>query len=212
VSPRFLRILAIVDVVGVPLFIEWYIWRLQFTAPRSWVVFAIWLPASFALRRDTFKTMGWRADNLWPATKQAAVAFAMMAAGLILTGLALHAPRHIPAHLVSLRRLWTYFAFCVLQQVALNSFLNNRLMSLIRDRPLSSLLAGAIFAACHWPNPVLVPLTLIGGTVMAWLFARQRNILPLAVGQAILGTLAWWSFPLTWHHHLRVGPGYYLLR
>ncbi len=211
-SPRLLRFLGIVDVVGVPLFIGWYIWRLQFTAPRSWIVFAIWLPASFVLHRDTPKTMGWRADNIWPATKQAAVAFGLMVAVLILTGLVLHAPRHIPAHLVSPRRLWSYFAFCVLQQVALNSFLNNRLMFLIRDRRLSSLLTGAIFAACHWPNPVLVPLTLIGGTVMAWLFARQRNILPLAVGQAILGSLAWWSFPLAWHHHLRVGPGYFLLQ
>ena len=204
--------MAIVDVVGVPLLIELYIWKLQFTAPRSWIIFAIWLPASFVLHRDTFKTMGWRADNLWPATKQAAVALGLMAAGLIVTGFVLHAPLHVPAHLVSPRRLWSYFAFCVLQQVALNSFLNNRLMFLIRGRWLSSLLAGAIFAACHCPNPVLVPITLIGGTVMASLFARQRNILPLAVGQAILGSLAWWSFPLAWHHHLRVGPGYYLLR
>ncbi len=209
-SPRLLRILALVDVICVPLLIELYIWRLQHIAPRSWIILAIWLPASFLLHRDTPKTLGWRADNLWPATKQAAAAFGLMAAGLILTGLILHAPLHIPAHLVSPRRLWSYFAFCVLQQVALNSFLNNRLMFLIRDRRSSSLLAGAIFAACHWPNPVLVPITLLGGTVMAWLFARQRNILPLAVGQAILGSLVSWSFPLAWHHRLRVGPGYYL--
>ena len=210
-SSRLLRILAIVDVVGVPLFIGWYIWRLQFTAPRSWVVFAVWLPASFILHHDTFKTMGWRSDNLWPATKQAAVAFGLMATALFFAGVLLHAPWHIPSHLVSPRRLWSYFAFCILQQVALNSFLNNRLMFLIRDRRVSSLVAGAIFAACHWPNPVLLPLTLIGGAVMAWLFARHRNIVPLAIGQAILGSLAWWSFPLAWHHHLRVGPAYYLL-
>jgi hypothetical protein len=207
-----LRILAIVDIVGVPLLIGWYIWKLQFSAPLSWVAFALWLPASFILHRDTFKTMGWRADNLWPATKQAAIAFGLMAAALFFAGILLHAPWQIPSHLASPRRLWSYFAFCVLQQVALNSFLNNRLMFLIRDRRFSSLLAGAIFAACHWPNPVLVPLTLIGGAVMAWLFARHRNIVPLAVGQAILGSLAWWSFPLAWHHHLRVGPGYYLLQ
>jgi len=71
------------------------------------------------------------------------------------------------------------------------------------------MLTGLIFAACHWPNPVLVPLTLIGGTAMAWMFGRQRNIIPLAIGQAILGSLIFWAFPLAWHHHLRVGPGYY---
>jgi hypothetical protein len=44
---------------------------------------------------------------------------------------------------------------------------------------------------------------------MAWMFARERNILPLAVGQALLGSLVWWAFPVAWHHMLRVGPGYY---
>lgn len=209
-SPQTLRRLALLDVAGMPLLIEWYIWRLQFTAPRTWIIFLVWLAASFLLHRDTPKTLGWRADNLWPATKQAAVVFALMAAGLIVTGLILGAPRHLPPNLASFNRLWSYFAFCILQQVALNSFLSNRMLFLASNRWASSLLTGGVFAACHWPNPVLVPLTFIGGSVMAWLFARQRNILPLAVGQAILGSLAWWSFPMAWHHHLRVGPGYYL--
>ena len=43
---------------------------------------------------------------------------------------------------------------------------------------------------------------------MAWLFAKERNILLLALGQAILGALVWWAFPLAWHHSMRVGPGY----
>ena len=209
-SPQTLRWLALLDVAGMPLLIEWYIWRLQFTAPHTWIIFAAWLAASFLLHRDTPKTLGWRADNLWPATKQAAVVFAAMAAGLIVTGFVLGAPHHLPPNLASLDRLWSYFAFCILQQVALNSFLSNRMLLLVSNRWASSLLTGGIFAACHWPNPVLVPLTFIGGSVMAWLFARQRNILPLAVGQALLGSLAWWSFPVAWHHHLRVGPGYYL--
>jgi membrane protease YdiL (CAAX protease family) len=96
------------------------------------------------------------------------------------------------------------------QQIALNSLLTNRLLSLVKRRPTASLIAGAIFSALHWPNPVLVPLTLIAGIAMAWMFARERNILPLAAGQALLGSLVWWAFPLAWHHMLRVGPGYYL--
>jgi hypothetical protein len=57
---------------------------------------------------------------------------------------------------------------------------------------------------------VLVPLTFIGGTVLCSLFARDRNILPLVLGQAILGGLVWWAFPLAWHHSMRVGPGYHI--
>jgi membrane protease YdiL (CAAX protease family) len=115
----------------------------------------------------------------------------------------------LPPNLISWHRLWSYFAFCLLQQVLLNSLVHNRMLSLVRRQWIAAILTGLIFAACHWPNPVLVPLTLIGGTAMAWMFGRQRNIIPLAVGQAILGSLIFWAFPLAWHHHLRVGPGYY---
>ena len=204
-----LRIAALVDVIGVPLLILTYIWKLQFSAKNSWIIFVIWVGVSFFLHCDTAKTLGWRADNLGAATREAGIAYGVMAGLLLVFGFARGAPLSVPHDLLSIHRLWNYFAFCLLQQVALNSLLNNRLMWLISSRWASSALAGIIFAACHWPNPVLLPLTLIGGTVMAWLFARNRNIIPLAIGQAILGSIAWWAFPLAWHHHLRVGPGYY---
>jgi hypothetical protein len=208
-TPGAKRALALVDVVGLPIFILAFIWRLQYTTNWAWLGFVVWMIASFAIHRDTPSTLGWRADNLWPATKRAAVVFAVLAPALFLTGIVLRAPWHVPEHLVKLNRLWSYFAFCVLQQVALNSLLMNRMIFLVSRRWLAAGLTGVIFAACHWPNPVLVPITFIGGTVMAWLFARERNIVPLAVMQALLGTLAWWAFPLAWHHHLRVGPGYF---
>jgi hypothetical protein len=207
---RLARHLAIVEILSLPVFVDWYIWRLQFTSPTTWIVFPIWLTGSFLLQKDTPKTLGWRADNIVPATKQAAVAYGLMTAGLFVIGLFLRSPLSLPPNLASPHRLWSYFGFCVLQQVALNSLLNNRVMLVVTPPWISSLLTGCIFAVCHWPNPVLVPLTFIGGSVMAWLFARERNIIPLAIGQAILGSIAWWSFPLAWHHHLRVGPGYYL--
>ena len=71
----------------------------------------------------------------------------------------------------------------------------------------AALVAGALFGALHWPNPVLVPLTFVGGVAMAWLFATERNILVLALGQALLGALVWWAFPIAWHHSMRVGAG-----
>jgi membrane protease YdiL (CAAX protease family) len=209
VTPAAKRAVALVDVIGLPIFILAFIWRLQFTTNWAWLGFVAWMIASFAIHRDTPSTLGWRADNLWPATKRAAAAFAILAVALVATGAVLHAPWQIPPHLIKLDRLWSYFAFCVMQQVALNSLLMNRMMSLISRPWLAAALTGVIFAACHWPNPVLVPLTFIGGAIMTGLFARERNIIPLAIMQALLGTLAWWAFPLAWHHHLRVGPGYF---
>jgi hypothetical protein len=111
--------------------------------------------------------------------------------------------------LIDYRRFLGYFSFCLLQQVAVNSYVMNRLLSAL-DRPaIAAFLSSMIFAALHWPNPVLIPVTLIGGFGMCMLFANERNILPLTLGQAILGGLVWWAFPMAWHHSMRVGPGYY---
>jgi Type II CAAX prenyl endopeptidase Rce1-like len=208
-NPRTLRVVTLADVTLIPVFIMAFIWKFQFSARWTWMLLVAWLIFSFVVHRDTPKTLGWRADNLWPATKQALLYFGVMVAGLAILGFALGAPVDLPPNLISWTRLWSYFAFCMLQQVLLNSLLQNRMLSLIEQPWLASILTGLIFAVCHWPNPVLVPLTLIGGTAMAWMFGRQRNIIPLAIGQAILGSLIFWAFPVAWHHHLRVGPGYY---
>jgi hypothetical protein len=209
-NERIGKALSVFDVTGMPVFIGWFIWRGQFlTTPLSWLGFPIWLVASFLLCRDTPKTLGMRVDNLWPATKQAAIVYGIFAIGLLVTGIMLRQSLHLPPNYRSFGRMWVYFAFCLLQQIALNSLLMNRLVSLLSRRWLASLIAAAIFAALHWPNPALVPLTFVGGSAMAWMFARVRNILPLAAGQALLGSLAWWAFPVAWNHMLRVGPGYY---
>jgi len=208
-NARALKWLSIADVTLLPAFILWFIWQLQFTARWTWVIFIIWIVASFLVHRDTPKTLGWRADNLWPATRQALIVFGAMIAALAVIGLALGSSARLPPNLISWRRLGSYFAFCVLQQVALNSLFQNRMLDLMRNERVSATLSGAIFAACHWPNPVLVPVTFAGGTAMAWMFGRQRNIIPLAIGQAVLGSIVFWAFPMAWHHHMRVGPGYY---
>lgn len=205
---RLLPWLSLADVIGIPTIIVIFIWRWQTTWPSSWFIFPIWLAASFLLHRDTPKTLGARADNLAPALYESAIFFGLAIVPLLALGLLSGAARHLDWRAVGVH-LWGYFAFCLLQQVALNSFLNNRMISLVPRPWLSSLLIGMIFASAHWPNPVLVPVTLVGGFGMAWLFRRNRNILPLAVGQAIVGALLGWSMPAAWVHHLRVGPGYY---
>jgi hypothetical protein len=203
------RWMALADVTLLPGFILWFIWQLQFTARWTWVVFVVWMVASFLVHHDSPKTLGWQAENVAAASKQALIIFSLLVGVLIAVGFALGRPTHLPPNLISWRRLWTYFSFCLLQQVALNSLVHNRMLVLIRNEYVAAGLTGLIFAACHWPNPVLVPLTFIGGAIMAWMFGRIRNIVPLAIGQAILGSIVWWAFPVTWHHHLRVGPGYY---
>src|SRR5712671_187811 len=208
-SANTIRYFGFVEGVAFSGVIAWYIWRLQFTHPNSWLVFPIWLVLSFAVHRDTPRTLGWRADNLWPATRQAALFFGASILVLSAAGIYLDAFHHLPVHLIYPRRFFGYFSFCLLQQIALSSYLMNRFLAAM-ERPWgAALLSSMIFAALHWPNPVLVPLTLVAGFAMCWLFARERNILPLTLGQAVLGGLVFWAFPMAWHHSMRVGPGYW---
>jgi hypothetical protein len=206
---RLPRWTAVVDVTLFPGFVIWFIWWLQFRARWTWVIFPIWLIVSFSLHKDTHQTLGWRLDNLWPATKQALIILGAMALGLVIIGLVLSPARPAHSDLAALGQFGGYLAFCTAQQLGLNCLVQNRMLSLVRNEWVSALLTGTIFAACHWPNPVLVPLTFIAGAVMAWMFGRVRNVIPLAIGQTILGMLVLWAFPMAWQHHMRVGPGYY---
>jgi hypothetical protein len=204
------RALTLVEALLFSAVVALFIWRWQAAHPLTWIIFPVWLAASFLLHHDTPKTLGWRADNLRPATRQGLLLFGIYIAAVCAAGLALGALHRVPEHLIYPHRFLGYFAFCLLQQVAVNSYLMNRLLFAVEGRVVvPALISSAIFAALHWPNPVLIPVTLIGGFGMCMLFARQRNILPLTLGQAILGGLVWWAFPMAWHHSMRVGPGYY---
>jgi len=186
-----------------------YIWRLQAIWRYSWCLIATWLVISILFRGDSLATLGWRLDNFWPAARNSAYFLVPASLTVCVCGFFVGMQHRQPAHLVEPGRFLGYFLFCLVQQIGLNSFLSNRLLSAF-DSPLAaSLSAGAIFGLLHWPNPVLVPLTAIAGAAMASLFLRKRNILPLAMGQAVLGSLVWWAFPLHWHHSMRVGPGYW---
>lgn len=203
------RILTLVEALALAGYIAWYIWRLQTSKPNSWIVLMVWLMLSLMFHGDAPKTLGWRADNFAAATRQGLPFFIFCLLTAIPIGWWSGAFHALPPHLMQIRHVLNYAAFCLLQQVALNSYMTNRLLYAFEARLPAALVAGAVFAALHWPNPVLVPVTFFGGAVMSWLFARERNIIPLAIGQAIVGTLIWWAFPVAWHHGMRVGPGYY---
>src|SRR5258707_4747560 len=105
------RLFTLIEAFAFAAFIGWYIWRLQFSNPNSWVVFLVWLIASFVLHRDTPKTLGWRADNLGPAARQAAVVFGICIAALGAAGLYLGAGHRLPPHFFDSHRFFRCFSF-----------------------------------------------------------------------------------------------------
>ena len=203
------RILPLVEVFAFAGFIAWFIWELQDSVRYAWLVFPVWLIATFILNKDTPQTLGWRADNLWSATKRASMVFVPCALAIAVVG-PLVGGEHRPwQHVLLPSRFSGYMAFCLLQQVGLSSLVTNRLLTATDSPMRAALIAGLLFALLHWPNPVLVPLTFVGGVLMAWLFWKDRNLLPLVTWQTFLGSLIWWAFPIAWHHSMRVGPGFY---
>lgn len=211
-TARTSRLLPLVEVFGFSGFIAWFIWQLQDSYRYSWLVFPVWLIASFTGNKDTPQTLGWRVDNLWSATRRASKVFAPCALAIVATGFLLGGVHHTLLHVLLPSRFFGYMTFCLLQQVGLSSLVTNRLLAATDSPMRASLSAGLLFALLHWPNPVLVPLTFVGGVLMAWLFWSERNILPLVVWQTILGSLIWWALPIAWHHGMRVGPGFYHIR
>src|SRR2546429_9348924 len=69
------RSLILIEALAFSAYVAWYIWQLQAFARSLWLVFPAWMLASFIVHRDTPKTLGWRADNLWLATKPSALVF-----------------------------------------------------------------------------------------------------------------------------------------
>jgi hypothetical protein len=142
------RVLTVLEALAFSVLVALFIWRWQAAHPLTWVIFPVWLAASFLLHRDTPKTLGWRADNLWPATRKGLLMFGAFIVAVCGAGFALGALHHLPEHLIDYRRFVGYFAFCLLQQVAVNSYLMNRFLFSVHQPILAALLASVIFAGC----------------------------------------------------------------
>src|SRR5438105_4828527 len=85
--------------------VAWYIWQRQDYYQYSWIIFPVWLIASFAWNKDTLRSLGWRTDNLWSTAKRASVVFVPCALAILATGLLLEGEQHTFYHVLLPSRL-----------------------------------------------------------------------------------------------------------
>ena len=85
-----------------------------------------------------------------------------------------------------------------------------RLERLLHRGALASFTAAAMFGLAHVPNPVLVPLTFLGGWLLSELYRRYRSVLALGIAQGMVGLAVAVAVPDHINHHMRVGLGYLL--
>jgi membrane protease YdiL (CAAX protease family) len=114
----------------------------------------------------------------------------------------------------SLHRLWgmrhpwyaaaAYTAWAFVQQFMLQCFCLPMLRALV-SRASALLLAGALFAIAHLPNPSLTLVAFFAGVGFTAIYARKRNLYVVALIHAVLGLTLAVSTPDDWFHQLRVG-------
>lgn len=106
------------------------------------------------------------------------------------------------------RSVLFYFGNALWQQALINGYFYPRLEEGFRSEKKALLALGFLFGIVHLPNPVLVPVTMVGGIFCAYFFKRTRNIYALIAAHAILAVSIMYFLPHSWHHHLTVGKAY----
>ncbi len=105
-----------------------------------------------------------------------------------------------------------YLIWAIVQQWIQQAFFFVRLERVLHRGLLASLATAVLFGLAHLPNPVLAPLTFLGGWLLSELYRSYRSVLPLGIAHGLVGLAIAISVPDHIHHHMRVGLGYLLYR
>ena len=83
-----------------------------------------------------------------------------------------------------------YFPWALLQQSIFMIYLLGRLRTTLPSAspPLLATLNGMAYGLVHLPDKVLALVTLIAGTVWSYAYLRDRQLLPVALSHAVLGS------------------------
>jgi len=190
-----------------------YIWRLRYTYPWACFLLFVGILLSHVVHRDTPSELGLTTANL-DANARIALPLALaLYLPMVAYGFARHA---LVLDILPTRQALAWFAgygvWCTFQQYLMQSYFHHRLMSVIGNHHLSSLLVAIMFGGAHIPNPILMVVTTVAGFMLAEVFAHHRNIWPLALAQTVGGLLIAAVSPPSLIHHMRVGPGYFFYR
>jgi membrane protease YdiL (CAAX protease family) len=212
---RALAAWEIISVVSSVVVAEWVVLavagdsRLLLSVPVA-VVLAFML-VSYRLRGESARDVGWRLDNFWAAARLLLVLFGPPAALLLLFGWltgSLSLLRWGGGQSIlgapALGVLWG-----LLQQYALQGFINRRAQMVWGRGWKSVLVVALVFAALHLPNPWLTLATFVGGLLWAYAYQRVPNLLALGLSHGLLTWALIASVPPSWLNNLRVGFKYF---
>jgi Type II CAAX prenyl endopeptidase Rce1-like len=185
------------------------IWQWQHRYPRLWIAFLPALAISHLIHRDTLADLGLGRLELRASAQTALPIMLALYVPLAVFGIASGRLQLLWPKPAAAAYFLSYGAWCAVQQYLTQSYFHNRLLGVMRNRHVSSMLVAVMFGAAHIPNPVLMVVTTIAGFIFSEVFARHRNIWPLALAQTVGGFLVAALTPPWLIHNMRVGPGYF---
>ena len=104
---------------------------------------------------------------------------------------------------IALSLIWAFA-----QQFLAQSFFFLHFEYLLGSGRRAVIATALLFSSAHIPNPVLVPVTLVGGLILSELFRRHRTLYLLAAAHALVALALAISVPESILHDMRVGIGY----
>jgi membrane protease YdiL (CAAX protease family) len=205
------RIAAVAEITAMLALVLSYIWGWQrtFRGDELLVVllyFAVcWM--SHLRCRESAHVLGLRLDNWQSAVRQACVPVTVAVVAVLGAGAMLRSRHFQPADL-PLDLPW-HVAWGTAQQYGLLCLLYRRLLDVIASPRSAALGAGGAFALFHLPNPLLVGVTFVAGSVSCALYRRVPNVYVLGIAHAMISMVLFSALPVSLTHALHVGPGYY---
>lgn len=215
-SDRTLATWEMISVVSSVFIAEW---MLASAAGLSRVFVIIPVMLAFAVmmyshrfRGESLRELGFRFDNFFRAllwlTPPALIALGILIGigwwlGASVNFFRWHPNRNLILQLI-LGMLWG-----LVQQYALQGFLNRRAMLVIGPGWPSILLIATIFAGLHLPNLWFAGLTFAGGLLWATVYQRVPNLFALALSHSILTWFVVSTLPERVLYHLRLGFRYF---
>ena len=166
---------------------------------------------SHHVRGESAREIGWRLDNFAEAARL--LLPPMLAVSALLVGLGWYAGTldfgrwqggQSILGVPGLSLVWG-----VLQQYALQGFINRRAQVALGRGALSVLLVALLFALFHLPNPWLTFATFAGGLLWAYVYQRAPNIIAVGLSHSLMTWVMISSVPPGALHNLRVGFKYF---
>jgi hypothetical protein len=142
--------------------------------------------------------------TLMPASRAAALFTAAAVLVVVVAGLALGTFHGRGA---SLRDLAVLIPWGGAQQWVLQTVVLREACGVTSPRK-AIVVAAALFAVVHGPNPLLTIMTFAGALGWCAIFSRHPNILPLGVSHAIATLALLYAFDDNLTGHLRIGQAY----